>query len=183
MNRISLSPSLLFPFALFLLGFSVPVRAQSTPTIYAESFRKGSTQITEESFAAQLAPGNATYRERIKDSRGVDRYELTITPQGPEGDKQITSWRVKLKDLHHEIYSNILLENQEPSPDPKNNLWWLDPNGFGGVPIRALRIMKVDSFYVTIQVKDLHFTPLDSPYLDSLDVKFVFSNSDPRTSR
>ena len=108
---------------------------------------------------------------------------MTITPQGPEGDKQITSWRVKLKDLHHEIYSNILLENQEPSPDPKNNLWWLDPNGFGGVPIRALRIMKVDSFYVTIQVKDLHFTPLDSPYLDSLDVKFVFSNSDPRTSR
>jgi hypothetical protein len=172
-------------FALWLLtlSFAIPTSGQTAPTIYAESFRKGATQITEESFEAKLNPQNPTYRERIKDSRGVDRYELTITPQGPEGDKQITSWRVKLKDLHHEIYNNILLENQEPSPDPKNNLWWLDPNGFGGVPIRAQRIMKVDGFYVAIQVKDLHFTPLDSPYLDSLDVKLAFSNNDPRVSR
>ena len=33
-----------------------------------------------------------------------------------------------------------------------------------------------------IQVKDLHFTPLDSPYLDSMAVQFAFSNSDPRAS-
>jgi hypothetical protein len=33
------------------------------------------------------------------------------------------------------------------------------------------------------QVKDLHFTPLDSPYIDSLAVQFAFTNSDPRTAR
>ena len=88
-----------------------------------------------------------------------------------------------MRDLRHDIYSNILLANQEPSADPKNNLWWLNPNRFGGVPIRARRIVKVDGFYVTFQVKDLHFTPLDSPYLDSLDVKFAFTNSDPRVDR
>jgi hypothetical protein len=176
MNRIAC-------FTLGLLLLASPLAAQNVPTIYAESFRKGATQITEDSFEAKLSPGNATYRERIKDSRGNDRYELTITPQGPEGDKQITSWRVKLRDLRHDIYSNILLAEQEPSPDPKNNLWWLDPNRFGGVPIRAKRIMKVDGFYVMFQVKDLHFTPLDSPYLDSLDVTFAFSNSDPRVGR
>jgi hypothetical protein len=173
--------------AFSVLGLTLllaPLWGQSAPpTIYAESFRKGATQITEDSFEAKLSPGNATYRERIKDSRGNDRYELTITPQGPEGDNQITSWRVKLKDLHHDIYSNILLAQQEPSTDPKNNLWWLNPNRFGGVPIRARRIMKVDGFYVLIQVNDVHFTPLDSPYLDSLDVKFAFTNSDPRVSR
>jgi hypothetical protein len=169
-------------FGLFL--FLAPLGAQSPPpTVYAESFRKGSTRITEDNFEAKLTPDNATYRERIKDSVGNDRYELTITPQGPEGDKQITSWRVKLRDLRHDIYSNILLAEQEPSPDPKNNLWWLNPNRFGGVPIRARRIMKVDGFYVMFQVKDLHFTPLDSPYLDSLDVKFAFTNSDPRVTR
>jgi hypothetical protein len=33
------------------------------------------------------------------------------------------------------------------------------------------------------QVKDLHFTPLDSPYIDSMVVQFTFSNIDPRTAR
>jgi hypothetical protein len=166
------------------LLFAVACSGQAAPpTIYAESFRKGPTRITEETFEAKLSPDSATYRERIKDSVGNDRYELTITPQGPEGGTQITSWRVKLKDLHHTIYSNILLAEQEPSADPKNNLWWLNPNRFGGVPIRVRRIVKVDGFYVEFQVKELHFTPLDSPYLDSLDVMFAFTNSDPRTAR
>lgn len=155
----------------------------SSPTIYAESFRKGATRISEETFEAKLTPENPTYRERIKDPRGIDRYELTITPQGPEGDNRITSWRVQLRDLHYGIYSNILLAEQQPSAEPRNNLWWLDPNPFGPVPARAKRIMKVDGFYVVIQVKDLHFTPLDSPYLDSMTVEFAFSNSDPRAAR
>lgn len=171
--------------AFWLFGLLLPICAfaQSASTIYAESFRKGATRITEESFEAKLSPQSATYRERIKDSRGNDRYELTIAPQGPEGDKEITSWRVKLRDLQHEIYSNILLEDQEPSVDPKNNLWWINPNRFGGVPIRTRRIVKVDGFYVVFQVKDLHFTPLDSPYIDSLVVTFAFTNSDPRAAR
>ncbi len=177
MNRVARS-------VLCWLMWAGPLLGQGAPsTIYAESFRQGVTSITEETFEAKLSPENPTYRERIKDSRGNDRYELTITPQGPEGDNKITSWCVKLRDLHHSLYSNILLAEQEPSPDAKNNLWWLNPNRFSPVPIRAKRIMKVDGFYVVIQVKDLHFTPLDSPYLDSMAVQFAFANSDPRASR
>ncbi|HTS35525.1 MAG TPA: hypothetical protein VMH04_07640 [Candidatus Solibacter sp.] len=171
---------LIFVRLMVVFALIAPAAGQSSPTIYAESFRKGTTQITEASFEAKLSPQNATYRERIKDSRGNDRYELTVTPQGPEGDRKVTSWRVKLRDLHHTIYSNILLAEQEPSPDARNNLWWLTPNPFGPVPIRAQRIVKVDGFYVTMQVKDLHFTPLDSPYLDTMVVQFSLSNSDPR---
>ena len=174
MNRILLSA-----LALLLAG---PLRAQTTPTIYAESFRKGATRVTEETFDAKLSPQSPTYHERIKDSRGADRYVLTIAPQGPEGDTKITSYRVKLSDLHHSIYNNVLLAAQEPSPDPRNNLWWINPDQFSPVPIRAQRIMKVDSFYVVIQVKDFHFTPLDSPYLDSLSVHFIFTNTDPRAA-
>jgi hypothetical protein len=170
---------------LLILAWSLTVAAlfsQSvSPTIYAESFRQGSTRITEETFDAALTPDNATYRERIKDALGNDRYELTITPEALEGSNEITSWRVKLRDLHHNIYSNILLANQQPSADAKNNLWWLNPNRFSSVPIRAKRIVKVDGFYVVMQVKDLHFTPLDSPYLDSMGVHFAFSNTDPRS--
>jgi hypothetical protein len=159
------------------------IHAQSVPsTIYAESFRKGDTRITEDKFEVKLSVENPTYRERIKDSRGDDRYELNITPQGPEGDKKITSWRVALRDLHHGIYSNVLLADQEASLDARNNLCWLNPDRFGVVPIRARRIVKVDGFYVEFQVKDLHFTPLDSPYLDSMAVQFTLSNRDPRTA-
>jgi hypothetical protein len=167
--------------SLVLVLVAAAASAQSSsPTVYAESFRKGSTHITEEKFEAKLTPADATYRERIKDSAGNDRYELTIAPQGPLGDNKITSWRVTLRDLHHTIYNNLLVEDQEPSQDPKNNLWWLNPNRFGGVPIRAKRIIHVDGFYVLFEVRDLHFTPLDSPYLDSMAVQFELSNSDPR---
>jgi hypothetical protein len=166
-----------------LAVWAIPaMQAQVSPQIYAESFRKGETHVTEEKFEVKLTPDNASYREMIKDTVGNDRYELTITPQGPEGDTQITSWRVRLRDLHHSIYSNILLADQQSSADAKNNLWWLDPNQFGGVPIRADRIVKVDGFYVEFQVKALHFTPLDSPYLDSMNVHFSFRNSDPRAA-
>jgi len=174
MNRMVVS--------IFLLALMVlPLHGQSdSPTIYAESFRQGSLQITEESFEAKLTPQDATYRERIKDSRGEDRYELTVSPYVPEGDNKVTTWIVKLRDLHHRIYNNILVADQEPSSEAKDNLWRLDPNRFGPVPILAKRIVKVDSFYVVIQVKALHFTPLDSPYLDSMTVQFAFTNSDPR---
>ncbi|HKI00288.1 MAG TPA: hypothetical protein VJ999_14390 [Candidatus Sulfotelmatobacter sp.] len=153
------------------------------PTIYAESFRKGATRVTEEKFEVKLSPAEPNYRERIKDLAGNDRYELTITSQGPVGDTKITSWRVRLRDLHHSMYNNILLASQEPSPDPKNNLWWLNPDRFGPVPVKAKRIIKVDGFYVVIQITGLHFTPLDSPYLDSMAVSFEFTNSDPGASR
>ncbi len=156
-------------------------RPSDAPSIYAESFRHGSTRITEESFEAKLNPQDATYRERIKDAHGADRYELSLAPQGPEGDSKITSWRVVLRDLHHSIYDNILLAEQEPSADPRNNLWWLNPSSFASVPARAKRIIKVDGFYVTIQVKAFHFTPTESPYLDSMEVQFAFTNSDPRS--
>jgi hypothetical protein len=171
-------------FAIATIVAAAGLCAQSGDrTIYAESFRKHATRVTEESFEAKLTPDNPTYREQIKDSAGNDRYELTITPQGPEGDNKITSWRVALRDLEHSIYSNLLVADQQPSPDAKNTLWWLNPNPVVAVPIRARRIVKVDGFYVLMQVKDMHFTPLDSPYLDSMTVKFVFADSDPRTVR
>jgi len=171
--------------ALPILGvmLSVAIAQDSSSTVYTHSFRKGATHVIEDKFEARLSPANATYRERIKDSDGNDRYELTITPQGPSGDTKVTSWRVQLRDLRYTIYSNLLMEDQEPSLALKNNLWWLNPNPFGMVPIRARRIVKVEGFYVVFQVKDIHYTPLDSPYLDSMVVRFEFTNSNPGTKQ
>jgi hypothetical protein len=157
--------------------------AQSNSDVYyAESFRRGPTRISEESFEVKLSLENRDYRERIKDKAGNERYLLTIMPQGPEGDNKITSWRVKLVDLHHRIFDNVLRTSQDPSSNAKDNLWNLEPGKYAAVPVEARRIIKVDSFYVVLQVAAHHFTPVDSPYLDSMTVRVRFGNSDPRTS-
>ena len=176
MNRMAL--------ALFAWVFiAVPLFGQnSPPTVYAESFRQGSTRITEEGFDLKLTPENASYHETVKDSQGMDRYELMIAPLMPGGDDKVTSWTVTLKDLRHSFYRNLLMAEQEPSDEAKNNVFWLNPKQTAPVPLRAKRIMKVEDFYMVIQVKDLHFTPLDSPYLDSMAISFALTNTDPRAS-
>jgi len=160
----------------------LPAQSGERP-VYAESFRQGSTHVVEEKFEVRLTPQDPIYRERIKDSHGADRYALSIVPQGPEGDTTITSWQVKLADLHHRIYDNVLMASQTPSEEAGNNLWWLDPSNFAGVPISAKRIIKVEDFYVVLQVKARHLTPPDSPYLDSMTVAVELTNKDPRTAQ
>lgn len=174
------------PFASPVLGvmlIAAGVTAQNAqPTIYAEAFHKGSTHITEDKFQVQLNSDDPTYRQRVRDAAGNERFELAITPKGPEGDNKITSWQVSLRDLRHGYYGNVLQFDTEPSDDPKDNLWWLNPAQSAAVPIRTRRIIKVEAFYVVFQVKDFHFTPPDSPYLDSMSVQLAFSNSDPRNA-
>src|SRR5579863_1493077 len=167
----------------FAAPLAAPLVAQKAPEVfYAESFRHGPTHISEASFEVKLNPQNSVFFDRIKDTYGNDRYLLTIVPEIPEGEDHIISWQVRLTDLHHLIYNNVLLESQEPSSDPRNNLWWLNPSRFGRVPTLAQRIMKVDGFYVSLQITQFHFTPLESPYLDSMIVLVKFTNADPRTA-
>jgi hypothetical protein len=180
--RARMNARLLVPI---FLSAAIPLAAQSTdPTVYAESFRQGAGHIVEESFEAKLTPQDAVYRERIKDSRGADRYTFSIIPRVPEGDTKITSWQVKMADLRHPIYDNVLLasvaSSDAPASQAKDALWRLDPSRFATVPVGARRIIKVESFYVVLEVKAYHFTPLDSPYLDSMTVAVEFRNTDPR---
>jgi hypothetical protein len=174
----------ILPAGLFVgWGASPSSAQQSPPVMYAESFRQGATHIVEDRFEAKLTPQDSSYRERIKDSRGVDRYAFSIEPVGPLGDTKITSWQAKLVDLQHKLYDNVLLTSQVPSDnpdDPKDAVAKLDPSRFAKVPTETKRIIKVDGFYVVLQVKAFHFTPSDSPYLDSMTVAVEFSNSDPR---
>lgn len=170
---------------LMLLCMAMPLAAQSAATeVYAQSFRQGSTRIVEDSFDIKLTPQDPVFRQRIKDLAGNDRYAFSIIPQGPEGDTKITSWQGTMADLLHPVFTNVLLVSPNPSDDPKNEaknatyrLW---PSTFALVPLGARRIMKVDNFYVVLQVKAYHFTPPESPYLDSMTVHVEFRNTDPR---
>jgi hypothetical protein len=158
--------------------------AQSDPApVYIESFRQTSTHIVEEHFEVKLSPHDSTYRERLKDSRGVDRYVLSFAPHGPEGDTEITFWVVKLVDLLHPTYDNLLLPSrfvaEESENDPRNALGRLDPSSFAPVPATAKRIIKIDGFYLALQIRAFHHTPPDSPYLDSMTVFVEVTNRDP----
>jgi hypothetical protein len=180
--RIPMKLRVLVPIALYA---AIRLAAQSTPTdVYAESYRQGSTRVMEESFEVKLSPQDSFYRERIKDLRGNDRYAFSIIPLGPEGDTKITSWQGRLADLQHPIYDNVLLVSPNPSDDPKNDaknaMFRLWPSNTAAIPVRARRIMRVDSFYVVFEVKAYHFTPPESPYLDSMTVEVEFRNTDPR---
>jgi hypothetical protein len=174
---------LISAFIIFALAHSGVLLAQdANPTIYAESYRRGTTQVTEESFDMKLTPENSTYREVIKDEHGNDRFVFTVAPRTLEGQNEVISWQAKLADLRHSAYDNVFMTAQEPSADAPNNLWRLDPGQYAAVPARARRIVKVDGFYATMQIKVYHFTPLDSPYLDSMTVHVDFKNSDPRAA-
>jgi hypothetical protein len=171
--------------AFCLLTTSLSAQAAAAPTyVYAESFRHGTTRIIEDKFEIKLTPQNRTFTEHVKDSQGFDHYLLSIVPIGPEGDTTITRWLVRLVDLTHRFYNNILVSSvQSGSADnPRNQLFLLDPSNFVAVPIKAKRIIKVDSFYLMLQVKDFHFTPIDSPYLDSMTLAVELTNTDPRAA-
>lgn len=178
-----------------LLCATMHLFAQSAPgSIYAESFRQGPTRISDERFEVKLTPRDPVFRERIKDSHGAECYVLSFTPVGPEHLSNITSWQVTLADLHHKIYDNVLLTSQvlpdDPNNDPNNNpeidtrdlLGRLNPSNFARVPLSAKRIIKVESFYLALEVKAHHFTPSDSPYLDSMIVAVELTNTDPRVA-
>jgi hypothetical protein len=170
-------------FAFILIPLTSAQNYNASPTIYAESLRRGPTRATqEEPFEIKLTADNPIYKQRVRDATGTERYELTMTPVVPEGEgyNKITSWRVSLRDLRHPVYGNVLQFDQEPSEDSKSNLYWLNPVHSAPVPIYSMRIIKVESFYLGFQVKSFHFSPPDSPYMDAMAVQLEFSNSDPR---
>lgn len=147
--------------------------------IYAESFRKGPAHVTESQAEVVLTPQSPTCRVRVKDQSGKDRYELGCFPQqASEGDPRITSWQIRLADLHHKIYVNVLASSVDPTED-RTQIGWLDPGKFAKIPITKERVVKVDGFYCVLQVKDFHFANLSDPYLDRMTLTVRFTNSMP----
>jgi hypothetical protein len=68
----------------------------------------------------------------------------------------------------------------DQATDFRAALWRLDPSKFALVPSFTKRVIKVDGFYVVLQVKAFRFNPPESTYLDSMTVAVEFTNTDPR---
>lgn len=165
-----------------VLALACVVLAQTTATFaYVESFRKGSTRITEQSLEVDLDPHNSTCEIRVKDQGGRNRYNFACVPQraGP-GDDRITAWQVRLADLHHKIYPDVLMKTPDPTED-HTQIGWLDPNKFAKIGLNTERVVKVDNFYCVFQVTDSHFVAPGQPYLDHLTLAVHFTNTMPHS--
>jgi len=168
-----------FGFAVLL---ALALWAQSTVSfVYVESFRKGSTRITESNFALELDPRQPTCRIPVKDEGGRDRYMFACAAlrAGP-GDDRIVGWQVRLADLRHRTYENVLMPVRDASQDA-TRIGWLDPGKFAKIPLLRERVIKVDSFYCVVQVRDYHFVSPEAPYLDRISLSVLFTNTRPHS--
>jgi len=165
---------------LCLLLAAATVEGQSTPILYAESFRQGTVRIEEDAFGVGLNAHDADSFEWVRDSHGNHRYDLSIQVERAEAVDQVISWSLMLEDLRHPKAGNILMSAPEASIDPTQNLWKLDLSRSSAVPTRVKRIIKVDGFYVTVEVRDVHFQSRAAQYPDRADINLTMTNSDPR---
>ena len=149
--------------------------------VYVESFRKGPTRVTEQSLQVDLDPENPNCEIRVKDQIGRNRYTFVCAPQRVgEGDARIIGWQVRLVDLHHKLYSNVLMSTPDVTQD-KTQIGWLDPGKFAKIPLTTERVVKVDGFYCVVKVKDRHFIKQEQPYLDHMTLDVRFTNTLPHS--
>lgn len=166
--------------AVAILAIAAAPQSQAT-FAYVESFRKGQTRITEQSLQVDLDPRIATCEIRVRDQNGKDRYSFGCVPQrAGVGDDRITSWQVKLADLRHRIYPDVLMGTPDPTED-RTQIGWLDPGKFAKIALNTERVVKVDSFYCVFRVTDAHFIAPGQPYLDRLTLDVRFTNTMPHS--
>lgn len=167
---------------LSLLTAGLQAQEQNT-FVYVESFRKGSTRIRESTYAVDLDPKSPTCAIRVKEQNsGRDRYQFNCVPEHPSpGDPRIIGWQIKMADLSHRIYPNVLMPSPDPTQDAKQ-IGWLDPGKFAKIALTRERVVKVDNFFCIFQVNDSHFVEAGQPYLDRLRLVISFSNQMPHSN-
>jgi hypothetical protein len=169
---------------LLLLALLSPVLfSQTSPgPVFVESFRRGQTKITEKTLQINLDTKSPTYKASIQDSDGDNHFVFSLTPLrvGVE-DPSILSWKASLVDVHRKIYGNLLFpyRDQLSNKGPQGNAPALDPSPYAIVPVRARRVVKVENFYCSIEVKQYHFVMPGQPHLDSMNVEVQFTNTNP----
>ena len=168
---------------LCLVTTGAPLFSQTSPApVYVESFRKGPTKIKEQTLHINLDAKNPKYETRIPDSDGDMHFVLSLTPlRVGEEDPSILSWKASLVDIHRKIYGNLLFPYRDDlsNKGPQGNAPTLDPSPYAIVPVRARRVVKVENFYCSIEVKQYHFVVPGQPHLDSMNVEVQFTNANP----
>ena len=161
-----------------LLVTATAALAQDVKPVYSESFKKGATKVTPQKLDVTLTAEQPRPQFKVLDSTGKPRYILRFVPDIPTGDQRVVGWFVRLADLHHKIYDNVLPLSPDLTRDTLQ-LWWLDAKPYAKTVLKAQRVFKVEQFYCVIQVKDLKRLAPDRPYVSQMDVSVEFTNTKP----
>jgi len=163
-----------------LASLVLPALADDTrQQVYSESFKKGATRVTDQTFNVTLTPEQARQEFKVMDSTGKHRYILRFVPDISRGDTKIVGWFVRLADLHHKIYESVLPTSPDLTADTTLH-WWLDGRQFAKVPLRTTRVIKVEQFFCQLQVTDVARLSANQSYIKQLDLTVQFSNMKPR---
>jgi hypothetical protein len=179
---------------LFILGSS-----QIPNEIFMESWKKGKDQVQEEKILVEVNSKSSQYSKIVKNKSGKARYKLVCEPIYNQANL-VQYWKIFLrqngvfsKDNLLQVYSSddhYILNYDDGSPIYLINT--LCPNSttdkantcFGTFPILTKRIVKVENFYVIIQVMNYEFYDDNKNTLKSMNIEVNLSNSydGPRTS-
>jgi hypothetical protein len=192
MNRMSI-----FATIPLLLMASVCYGQQqnNTSVIYVESWVTGN-KIREQVLNFDLDPSKSEYTHVVRDY-GAGYYKLILRhyPAGKE-NYQLEYWAVQLRpilserDKKEKLGDNLLTAEGPrhadnfpredyvgylyPREAPKNILEKLLDGSW--YPISAKRVIKVENFYVMIQVNSFKMNEVNPKKLDSMNVKIEFRN-------
>ena len=76
--------------ALFMMSVvGLCVADDAGKSVYSESFKKGTTRVTDQALEVTLTPDHARQDFRVLDSSGKPRYTLRFVPDLASGDAKI----------------------------------------------------------------------------------------------
>jgi hypothetical protein len=181
---------LIFGTIFLPLGMIGLAQERNLQTFCVESWKKGGQQIQEQKLTITLSTKNINYETLVKDAAGRERYKLIIR-HNPlrKGGPNHNYWYLNLYDeLIPSSKYNLLVyvkpglgKHFFPKEDFIARLYPIEqPNIYkdvnGHYPLSATRVIKVQGFYVIIQVTDYKFSSTNSRKLDSLTVQIEFTN-------
>ena len=157
------------------------------PVYYAESWKKGETQIEEQKYFINLNTKNLKFEVLVKDNSGTPTYKLLVEPpiQAKTGTYSEGNWVVQLFNTNS---STELLRTSKTVGDylpVEDTFNWLYPvedrdwkkTGFLGIPLSAKRVFKVEGFFCVITVKSYNLNREKWRGLDSIEIEIELTNN------
>lgn len=158
----------------------------SAKPYYVESWKQGDGTINEERVGIRITPQSSRKATPVKSAAGLDKYSLVVS-----SDSENQAWYVDLIEKGNEKFGNLLRPHNDPHQDlfmPLDGISLLlyeppadEPAPILSVPFQSTRIIKVESFYCSIQISEVRLSK-DRRKLISALVNISFSNKRPSSS-
>ena len=196
--RMYITLSLLF-VAVFVGGANA--QKNSPPEFVSRGWQEGTEVISDRTISVSLTPGANEYETGLSSDSGKP-YRLKVVHNALPSVKR-EHWKVELREVSlreggmKEVMGDSLLESP-PGPGkhyfPREDLLaYLYPTDesdikvvIGGqrlyegrpfYPIKAVRKIRVEGFYVVIKVKEYRLSPVDNTKVDFLDLEIRFQKA------